>query len=123
MITLRKITQSAPCETHHNTWHGSHYSASSTAPKLTTACRWQTNVRWKCLHSIWLAEPLHTKDLHKFSAYLCLLFQCSCASTWTQLSTLTNALNTWTTLESKQIMLRILAGIYGLSLSVLTRQD
>ena len=43
------------CQMQHNTWRGSHYSASLTALRLITACRWRTNVRWKCLHSILLA--------------------------------------------------------------------
>ena len=34
-------------------------------------------------------------------------FRASCASTWTQLSKLTNVLNTWMTLELQPIMLRI----------------
>ena len=50
------------------------YSASLTALRLIIACRWRTNVRWKCLHSILPAEPLPTKDLRKVSADLCLLF-------------------------------------------------
>ena len=58
--------------------------------KRTTACRWRTKVRWKCLNSFLLAELLPTEDLHKVSANLCLLFRASCASTWTQLLKLTN---------------------------------
>ena len=50
--------------------------------------------QWSCLHSISLAELLPTKDLHKVLADPCLLFQVSCASTWTQSSKLTNVLNT-----------------------------
>ena len=73
------------CQTLHNTWQGNPYSASLTALRPIIACRWRTNVRWKCLHSILLAEPLPRKDLHKVSADLCLLFRASCASTWTQL--------------------------------------
>ena len=52
------------------------------------------NGQWKCLHSILLAELLPIKDLHKVSEGSCLLFQVSCVSTWTQLSKLTNVLNT-----------------------------
>ena len=70
MITLTIISQSALCQMQHNTWQGRHYSASLTAPKHITACRWRTNVQWKCLQSILLAEPLRTKDLHKVSADL-----------------------------------------------------
>ena len=51
------ITQSALCQMQHNTWQGNPYSASLTPLRLITACRWRTNVRWKCLHSILLAEP------------------------------------------------------------------
>ena len=40
----KKITQSALCQMQQNTWQGNHYSASSTAPKHITACRWRTNV-------------------------------------------------------------------------------
>ena len=81
MITLTIITQSAVCLMQHNTWQGSHYSANLTALRLITVCRWRTNVRWKCLHSILLAEFLPTKDFHKVLADLCLLFQVSCVST------------------------------------------
>ena len=70
-----------------------------------------------------LAEHLPTKDLHKVSADLCLLFQVSCVSTWTQLSRLTNVLITWTILESQPIMLRILPGTFGLSSSAFAKQD
>ena len=75
MIVLTIITQSAFCQTQHNTWLGNPYFASLTALRLIIACRWRTNVRWKCLHSILLAEPLPTKDLHKVSADLCLLIE------------------------------------------------
>ena len=57
-------------------------------------CRWRTNGQWKCLHSFLLAELLPIKDSHKVLAYLCLHFQVSCKSIWTQLSKLTNVLNT-----------------------------
>ena len=63
-------------------------------PKRITVCRWRTNGQWKCLHSILPAEPLPTGDLHKVLADLCLLFQVSCVSTWTESSKLTNVLNT-----------------------------
>ena len=53
-----------------------------------------TNAQWKCLHSILPAELLPTKDLHNFLAELCMLFQVSSVSTWTQSSKLTNVLNT-----------------------------
>ena len=88
-----------------------------------TACRWRTNVRWKFLHLVLLAEPLPTEDLHKVSADLCLLFWASCASTWTQFLKLTNVLNTWMILELQPIMLRILPGTFGQSSSVFSRQD
>ena len=42
MITLTITIQSALCQTQHNTWQGSHYSVSLTAPKRITACRWRT---------------------------------------------------------------------------------
>ena len=77
MIVLTIIIQSALCQTQHNTWQGNLYSARLTALRLIIACRWRTNVRWKCLHSILLAEPSPTKDLHKVSADLCLLFRAS----------------------------------------------
>ena len=79
----------------HNTGQGIHNSAGSTALRLITACRWRTNARWKCWHSILQAELLPTKDLHKISADLCLLLQVSCASTWTRSSKLSNVLNTF----------------------------
>ena len=48
---------------------------------------------------IFASRTFLTKDLRKSSADLCLLFQVSCPSTWTQLSKLTKVLNMWTTLE------------------------
>ena len=123
MITLTIITQSANCQTQHNTWQGIPYSASLTALRLIIACKWRTNVRWKCLHSILLAEPLPTKDLHKVSADLCLLFRTSCASTWTQLSKLTNVLKTWMILESQPLMLGSSPGTFGQSSSAFAMQD
>ena len=48
----------------------------------------------------------NSKDTQKVFPDLCLLFQVSCVSTWTQLSKLTNVLNTRTTLELQPIMLR-----------------
>ena len=74
------------------------------------------------LVSTLIAEPLPTKDLHKLSADLCLLFQVSCGSTWTQLLRLTNVLNTWMILESQPTMLRILPGTFGRSSSAIAMQ-
>ena len=119
----KKITQSALCQTQHNTWQGNPSSASLTALRLIIAYRWWTNVRWKCSHSILLAELLPTKDLHKVLAVLCLPFQASCASSWTQLSRLTNVLSTWTILGSQSIMLRILPETFGQSSSALAMPD
>ena len=42
--------ESALCQMQHNTWQESQYYASLTALRLIIACRWRTNVRWKCLH-------------------------------------------------------------------------
>ena len=68
------------------------------------------------------AETLPTKDLHKVSADLCLLFRASCASTWTLLLRPTNVLNTWMILELQPIMLRTFPGTFGQSSSVFSRQ-
>ena len=70
-----------------------------------------------------LAESSSTKDLHKVSADLCLPFQASCASTWTQLLRQTNVLNTWTILELQPTMLRTLPGTFGQSSSAFAMQD
>ena len=91
--------------------------------RLIRVCRRWTNGQWKCLHSIFLAELLPTKDLRRVSADLCLLFQVSCASTWIQLSKLTNVLNKWTTLESQSKMLRTLPGTFGQSSIVIAEQN
>ena len=123
MILLIITIQLALCQTQHNTWQESHCSVSRIAPKRITACRWRTNDQCKCLHSILLAELLPTEDLHKVLADLCLLFRASCASTWTQLSKLTNVLNTWETLELQPITLRISPGTFGQSLSAFAMQD
>ena len=45
------------------------------------------------------------------------------ASTWTQLSKLTNVLNTWMTLELQPIMLQISPGTFGQSSSAFAKQD
>ena len=115
MLTI--FIQLALCQTQPNTWQGSHYSVSLNAPKLITVCRWRTNGQWKRSHSILLAESLPTKDLHKVLADLCQLSQVLCVSTWTQLSKLTNVLNTYTTLELQPIMLWTLHGTLGRSSS------
>ena len=75
------------------------------------------------LHSILLAELLPKEDLHKVLADLCLPFRVSCANTWTQLSKLTNVLNTWTTLELQPTMLRTSPGTFGQSSSAFAKQD
>ena len=114
MILLTIFTHSALCQMMHNTWQGSLYSPSLIAPKFITACRGRTNGQWKCSHSV---EPL----LH-VSADLCLPFQFSCVSSWTQLSRLTNVLNKWMILELPPIMLRILHRTFGQSSSALAKQ-
>ena len=123
MTILTIIIQLAHCQMQHNTWQWSHCSAFLTAPKLTTACRWRSIGQWNCLHSILLTELLTTKDLHKVLADLCLLFQVSCVSTWTQLSKLINVLSTWTTLASQLIMLWNSPGTLGQSSSAFVQQD
>ena len=117
MTTLTIFNQLALCQMQHNAWQRGLSSSSSTALKFITACRWRINGQWKCLHSISPAEPFPTKDLHKVLADLCLLFQFSCVSIWTQLSKLTNVLNRWTTLESQPILLRNSPGTFGQSSS------
>ena len=106
MIKPIPIIQLALCQTQHNNWQGSFYSASLHAPKLITACRWQTSGQWTCSQSISLAKFLPTIDLHKVLADLRLLFRVSCVSSWIQSSKLTNVLNTCTTLEPQPIMQR-----------------
>ena len=83
MIILTRITHSALCQTQHNTWQGNLYSANLTTLRLIIVCGWRINRQWKGLFSIFLAEPLPTKDLHKVSVDLSLFFQASCTSTWT----------------------------------------
>ena len=65
MIILTKIIQSAFCQMQHNTWQGSHYSASLTSPKLTTVCRWRNNIRWKCFRFDSASRTLACKRLAK----------------------------------------------------------
>ena len=110
MITLVILFQSVLSQTQHNTWHGKPSSVSSIVPRLSTACIWQINVQWKCLHSILLAELLPTEDWEKILADLCLVFEASCTSTWNKMSKLTNVITTWTTLELQPIILRTLPG-------------
>ena len=123
LIILLIFTQSALRQMQHNTWQESLYSASLIDPKLVTVCRWRTNRQWKWLHSFLPAEFFPTKDLHKVSAQVCLPFQVSCASTWTQLLRLTNVLNIWLILELQPIMLRILHWIFGQSSSAFAIRD
>ena len=79
----------------HNVWRTSLSSAYSIAPRRITVCRVRTNSYWKSLLWFLITEVSLTKGLHKVLADLCLHFQTSCASIWTQLSKLTNVLNTW----------------------------
>ena len=53
----------------------------------------------------------------------CPFFQASCVSIWTQLSKLTNVLNTWTTLETQLIMLWTIPGTFAQSSSAFAEQD
>ena len=117
------IIQLSLCRTQLDAWQESLHSANWTALKLIFVCRWQTNGQWKCLHSILLAELLPTKNLHRVSADLCLLFQVSRVSAWTQSLKLTNVLNSWMTLESQPIMLQTSPGTFGQSSSSLANQD
>ena len=80
------------------------------------------NGPWRTLHSILPAEPLPTEDLHKLLAGLCLLYQASCTSTRSQLSKMTNVLNTWT-LELQPTLLWILPGMFWQSSSAFAKQD
>ena len=123
MIVLTIFTQSALCQTQHNTWQGNLYSANWTALRLTIVCIWRTKGQRKCLLSILPAEPSPARDLHKALADLCLPFQAACASIWTQLSRLTNVLNTWMILESQPKTPWILPGTFGQFSSVFARQD
>ena len=80
MILITITTQSALCQTQHNTWQGNLSSAKLIALRLTIVCIWRTNGQRKCLLSILPAEPSPTRDLQKALADLCLPFQASCAS-------------------------------------------
>ena len=117
MIILIIFIQSPLCQMQLNILQGNLFSANWIALKLITVCRWRTNCQSKCSHSILLAELLPIKDLQRVLTDLCLLFQDSCVSTWTQLSKLTNVLHTWTTLKLQQTMVRILTGTFGQSSS------
>ena len=126
MIILTIIIQSALCQTQHNTWKESHYSASLPAPSLSlladggptiTGRSWIQFFQYLCIQFV----PLPTKDLHKVSAVLCLLFQASYASTWIQVLRTTKVLNTRTILELQPIMLWILPGTFGQSLSAFAK--
>ena len=123
MIILTIVIQLSLCQIQHNTWQGSLYSASLTASKLITTCRWRSNGQWICSHSISPAELLPRKNFNKDSADLRLLSQVSCASTWTQSSKLTNALFTWATLESQPITLQTSPAKFGQSSSAFAKQD
>ena len=120
---LTIFTQSALCQTQHNTWQWILHFANFTALRLITVCRWRTNGQWKCFLSILLAEHSRTGDLHKVFADLCLPFEASCASYWIQLSRLTNVLNRWMILDLQPIMLRTLHGTFGQSSSAFVVQD
>ena len=69
------------------------------------------------------AELLATRDSHKATADLSLLFRVSCVSTWTQLSRLTNVLNTWTILELRPTLQRTLSGTFGQSSKAFAKLD
>ena len=86
---------------------GNFFSGSLIVFRLITICSGQTNSQWKCLQSFFLAELPPTKDLHKVSADLCLLFHVSCASTWIQFSKLANVFKMWMIMELHPTRLRI----------------
>ena len=86
-------------------------------------CLQMANQRSLEMPALLLASKSFWKQLHKALADLCLLFQVSCLSTWTQSSKLFNVLSTWTTLESEPIMLRISPGTFGQPSSAFAKQD
>ena len=60
--------------------------------------------------------------LHRVLGHLCLPSRVSRASTWTQLSRLTNVFNTWMILELQPIMLQTVPGTFGQSSSAFAMQ-
>ena len=123
MITLILIILTELCKMQHNIWQRSLSPATSIASRLIAVCRMRTNGQWTCSYSVLPAERLPTKDLHKFSADLCLPSQASCASAWNQLLMLTNVLKTWMILQLQPKMLKILQGTIGQSSSAFARQN
>ena len=75
-MTKRKtIIQLALCQTEHSILQESLSSASLTAPKPITVCRWRTNSLWKCLYSILAAEPLPRKHSQRSRQICVCLFK------------------------------------------------
>ena len=74
------------------------------------------------LPSIFAGPNLPKRDLKTF-ADLCLPFQASNVSIWTQLSKLTNVLKMWIILELQPKMLRTSPRIFGQSSSAVAMQD
>ena len=102
---------------------------------MSLFCKFDSSQAYHCLHiadqrsvemrafSFSNKKLLLTKDLHKVSADLWLLFRASCACTWTQLLTLTIVLIWWTILELQPIILRNLPRSFGQSCSAFAKRD
>ena len=91
-------------------------------------CKLDCSQAYHCLQMVemlafnFASRTFAYKRLAQVSADLCLLFRASGESTWTQLSKLTNVLNTWMILELQPKMLRTLPGTFGQSSSVFAWQ-
>ena len=123
MIKPKLLTQSAFCQMQRNKWLGSLSSACLNGLNWVNVCRWRTNDQWNCLHYHLSAELLPEKYLSKVSADLCLRFQDSCASTWTQLLKLSNVLKTWTMMRLQPTLLRIQTRTFDKSSSPSAKQE
>ena len=122
MIILTITTQSALCQTQHNTWRGNPYSASLTALMLITLQMVdQRSVEMLAFNFVSrtfaykrFAQGL-SKSVSAFSSFM--------REYLDQLSRLTNVLNTWMILESQPITLWTLPGTFGHSSSAFAMQD
>ena len=122
MITTVLTTQSALCQTQHNTRQRSLFSAKSIDPRRTFVCRWWTKVKWEFWH-LFASRNFAYKRLAQDLADLCPNFQATFASTWNQLLKLTNVHKTGTIIGLKPTGPWMLPGTIGQSSRAFAKQD
>ena len=121
--TPTTMTQSVLCWTQHFSWRGSLFSASVFAAKFITVCKMADQRSVEMFAVNFASRQFAYRRLAQGLIRSMFVSQASCTSTWTQLSQLTNVLNTWTELWLQPTMLMVSPGTFAQSSHAFAKQD